>query len=295
MSQPDFILIGVTKGGSTSIYHYLRQHPDVFMPSLKEPRFFLDIKEEDQTNKKIKSIGEYKNLFSDAPSASVCGEATSGYFSSDVAPRAIKNTLDNPLFILVLRNPVERAFSHFTYAKQKSLEPNKASFESAIRDNKIKVRGKMRNRKYVESGFYYKHLMKWYSYFDEEKFLILLFDDLVSSPNEFVRKVYKFIGVGSEFTPEFKHKYAKSGVPKSNLIHNILRGTNKLRDGLKYILHESIVKGMKDIKLSLKNWNLRKPKMKKSTYIKLANVYKKDIKKLEKEIDKDLSRWINHK
>ena len=127
---PDFLLIGAARAGTTALHSYLRQHPDIFMPARKEPNFFafqndvLDCKGPgaDYINNSVTDLTAYKALFNPAPAHAKLGEASPLYLFSERAPANIKETAPHAKMVVILRNPIEQAYSHFMYATKQCIE-----------------------------------------------------------------------------------------------------------------------------------------------------------------------------
>src|SRR4051794_34967159 len=109
---PNFLIIGAAKAGTTSLYHYLRQHPDVYMSTIKEPNYFC-FEEQLPEYAPVRTLAEYESLFDGASSQPAVGEASTQYLNSAAAPRRIANILPNVRLIVSLRNPADRAYSSY--------------------------------------------------------------------------------------------------------------------------------------------------------------------------------------
>lgn len=174
---PDFLIIGSAKSGTTTLYEYLQRHQSVFLPALKEPEFF--------SNNSVfeKGVAWYKALFAKAGDGQICGEASTTYtrwpHTPDV-PRRIMDLLLNPKFIYLMRNPVERAYSH--YCHHMRLEVT-MTFEEALNRNSI----------YVDCSLYASQIDQYLRFFPKEAFLFLLFDDLATDPQSVMTKVENFL------------------------------------------------------------------------------------------------------
>ena len=137
MTLPNFLIIGAMKSGTTSLYHYLKQHPQIYMSSIKEPNFFalegsnLDFngaEGKEQIQRLIKresiiNIEEYRALFRRAAHETAIGEASPMYLYSPEAPYRIRYYVPEAKLITILRNPVERAYSAFLYMTRDGREP----------------------------------------------------------------------------------------------------------------------------------------------------------------------------
>jgi hypothetical protein len=298
MPLPNFLIIGVPKAGTTSLWKYLRQHPSVYLPDLKEPRFFIDIPESSLRHKEVSTIEAYRDLFDGVESESAIGEASAGYFSHVKNPACIKSVLGNPKLILVLRNPIERAYSHFLFSKQKGLEPRSATFQSAIEESTVQIGEHTRHRPYVEIGFYYRHLKRWASVFGRERIKVLFFDDLEDDSIDFAQRVYGYLDVDPEFEPEILARRAKSGVPKYRAFYRLVAESGPVKDAAKRWMPEEATECLRDwvepFRVKLKNWSLEKPKISKKAFDQLAERYRRDIRHLENEVSRDLTGWLEY-
>jgi len=301
MCLPNFLIIGVPKAGTTMVYKCLAQHPDVFLPDLKEPRFFTHkdktISDEDPVNQNtVTDLDEYRSLFRPVSSQTAIGEVSPGYFSDSQAPHLIRDILHSPKLLVVLRNPIKRAFSHFVFAKQKNFEPESATFEDVLKHKKVCVGNWTRSRSYVETGYYYKHLTRWRSLFGRDKVKILFFEDLKSDSISFIQSVYDILKINNSFKPDVRSRYAKSGLPKNKIVHRVLTKTGYLKNAFKKIFATRIVEAIRQLseplRTRLKNMNLEKPKLPNEIYLRLANKYEQDIRNLEDEVGRDLSHWL---
>ena len=179
--SPDFLIIGSAKSGTTTLYEYLQRHPSVFLPALKEPEFF--------SNNSVFGRGPawYEGLFAGAATNQICGEASTTYtrwpHTPDV-PRRIMDFMPNPKFIYLMRNPVERAYSH--YCHHMRLEVT-MTFEEALSQNSI----------YLDCSLYASQIDQYLRFFREEAFLFIVFDDLVIDPQSVMTKVENFLNIGT--------------------------------------------------------------------------------------------------
>ena len=130
---PDFLVIGAFKAGTTSLHHYLDKHPRIFMTRLKEPNFFAHTKSDPNHDNRnifpVTDLAQYERLFADARADQLKGEASPGYLPSKQAPRKIKEQIPDIRLLATLRDPVDRAYSHYLMElrnEQISLPPNQA-------------------------------------------------------------------------------------------------------------------------------------------------------------------------
>ena len=281
MRLPNFIIIGAHKAGTTSLYVYLKSHPQIFMPELKEARYFaFDPKNPDHIKKvpkifPISTLKEYSALFDNVNDEVVYGEASPEYLNSEYAADKIYRHIPNARLIVSLRNPVDRAYSHF-------LMNHRAGDIKNIRVQDYKL-----SYDDARKGYYYPKLKKYYDTFNREQIKVILFDDLVEDTTRTVQDIFSFLGVSESFSPNVSTIYNRGGVPKFKLIHKI-SNNEKLKRVIRTYFPFEIVSTLKNIK----DKNLKKsPQLTRDQRIESIKLVKEDILKVEKLIQRDLSAW----
>ncbi len=188
---PNFIIIGSQKAGTTSLYHVLRKHPQIFMPKKKELNFFF------QEDEFARGLSYYEDYFAPAPEDAIAvGEASPGYICHPEGPDRIHAATPDARLILTLRNPVERAYSQYWDNRRRLSES--LTFEETIEtalDSTFET-GKLG---YFSRGTYMQYIERFLARFDRERLLILLFDDLQNNPAEFYRSCFDFLGVDPDY------------------------------------------------------------------------------------------------
>lgn len=182
---PNFLVIGAPRSGTTWIHDNLVRHPQVYVPRVKEVHFF----DKDYD----KGIDYYESFFSRSNGAPAVGETTPAYlhgaYSSRDIPILIRRHLPNVKLIASLRNPIERAYSRYWDSKARWAKNAPLSFEEKLKDRP----------EFIQEGFYANQLTRYYDNFPKEQILVLLYDDLVATPVQFMSKIYAFIGVDPTF------------------------------------------------------------------------------------------------
>ena len=214
---PDFLVIGVMKGGTTSFFNYLARHPQINPPFRKEIKFF-DIHY-------LQGLGWYRAHFPThlkMKSGMVTGEATPYYIFHPAAPNRIAKVLPNVKLIALLRNPVDRAYSHYNHMVRVGREP--LSFDEAIEKEAERLAGEEEkiisdprystfnhlHYSYLARGRYVEQLQKWLAIFPREQMLILASEEIYTSPAMAYRKATEYLGL-SDWTPNDFKAY-KQGV-----------------------------------------------------------------------------------
>jgi len=293
---PNFLIIGVQKAGTTSIYNYLNEHPQVYMSSVKETNFLerdwqlVDPKIQDKYPKGIYSEEKYFHLFENVGDEIAIGEASPNYlFHYDLSiPQILKYVPDAQL-ITVLRNPIDRAFSDYLMHLRDAVGKNHQSLAEQIK--------KRSQQSFVlRKGLYYESLKHFIDTFGREKVAVFLYDDLCQDAVKFMQEMYTCIGVDSTFVPNTSHKAQVAQVPKNQSINSILKTKNPLRSSVAFLLRYTLPEATRQkIRTSLIQLNSNsKDKITLSPEDREAclNFYREDILKVQDLINKDLSLWL---
>lgn len=292
---PNFIIAGATRSGTTSLYYYLKQHPQIGFPSLKEPRYFssVDLKlpqkgpgDNTVDHKLILDFESYKELFASLQGFKIIGEASSEYLSHpEKTPDRIKAELGDIPLLFILRNPVERAYSAYNNLKRDGRETE--SFEKALELEEQRIADHwdiMWAYKYV--GLYYKQIKTYVETFSKVK--ILIFEEFIQNPKAELEGIFKFLGVSSDVKIDVKTIYSKSGAPKNKIIGKLADRKNPVMYFIRTLAFQLIPRKYFE-KISAKLFS--KGEMSPATRTYLQQYYSEDIAKLEKLINKDLSLW----
>jgi hypothetical protein len=198
---PTFLIIGAARSGTTTLYSYLQDHPEIYLPVSKrpEPHFFLKDWEYEL------GLGYYsRKCFSAWRGQRARGEASASYLCHDWVAERIHRHLPAVKLIATLRNPVERAHSNYWHTMKSGLET--LPFDEAIRTEAKRLAElnhpfwqAVRPYAYVERGFYYKHLSDYLKWFDPSQMHIILFEDLLHNPQRVLQGTLEFLGVDSSF------------------------------------------------------------------------------------------------
>lgn len=190
---PDFLIIGAMRSGTTSLAHYLGAHPEVFMATEKEVHFF--------DRELSRGLGWYRSHFLTDGDVKV-GEATQTYMFESEVPRRIATTVPEVRLIAILRDPVDRAYSH--YLMNRAAGGERLLFADAIEQEPIRLTScdsiDYRKYSYVERGMYLKQLLRVCRWIPRRQLYVLLFDDLRDHPSEAYRSLCEWLGL-SAFTP----------------------------------------------------------------------------------------------
>lgn len=281
----DFIGIGTPKSGTSWTAECLKEHPQICFSQEKEINFFnkkyvFYRKNEDW--KYSYGLDWYKKHFNHCEQGQIKGEFSVQYLSDTDSAKLIHENFPETKIIIILRNPTDRLYSHYLYAKAQFNLPSSLSFEKVIQKEK----------KFVGQGFYYQHIKRYLNYFARKNVLIMIYEDMQKNPRNFIQQIYKFLEVDNKFIPP--SLYQKVNPTPLNLSLWKLSGRIKKNAwGRKFIKLLKILKLDKVIKKIILSGKSRKTykKMSFSTRKKLNEIYHSDIKKLEELLNRDLSFW----
>ena len=289
----DFIGIGIRKSATTWIAKCLGEHPQICFSSKKEIHFF------DKLFNFRKGIKFYKKFFSHCSPEKIKGEFSAPYIFNKRAPRLIYQTFPEAKIIACIRNPIERAFSSYRsegIRGKGSLSVYK-NFEEALKKRPA----------LTENGFYYKHLKRYFDLFPRENILVLIYEDIEKDPVHFIQNIYRFLGVDDSFSPQqaqkrvgptAKRKEEKARIPLLNsLLYKLANWLGK--DNLLYDLLDAlgiIALSQKFLEINKRELNGETekrefPSLNPQTRKYLRNLYREDVRKLEKLLGRDLSFW----
>lgn len=217
MTCPNLFVVGAMKAGTTTLYAWLRSHPDIYMSPVKEPNFFCsDLWDHSAHiqrgtpevlkrsfaapahNALIRDESLYKSLFAPAAGARFRGESSPSYLRSLAAPQRIRDASPDARIIMVLRDPVERAWSHFVMERNEARVPER--FETAMEfELEQRRRGECVQHGILDSGLYGAALDRYRACFPQANILILATSDLRDPPKVF-QQLAQFLGVDNAFT-----------------------------------------------------------------------------------------------
>lgn len=299
MKEPNFFIVGAPKCGTTALSEYLRQHPNIFMSSPKEPHYFA----EDLDNYRyVKTLPEYQSLFNSATDQHHCvGEASVFYLFSRVALSKIRDRYPHAKIIVMLRNPVDLVYSFHSELLHTANETVQ-SFPEAWTLQEKRKQGYMVPRSCREPillqyrlvgklGFQLEQLI---SIFPESQVMTILLDDFAQSTQQVYEKVIDFLDLESDNRTLFPVVNANKKSKVSFLTAFLRRMPNFIVQSVpilkKYIGIEKL-----GIRERLIDWNTKKVKrlpLDKTLRATMIEEFSADISKLSRLIQLDLSHWL---
>lgn len=312
INKPNFFVIGVVKGGTTSLYHYLLQHPDIYLPPIKETNHFAakNINEEDFLREyaldvrldidafirsgmkyqvhiaHVNDRNQYESLFSKVREERAIGEISNSYMICPDAAQEIYDYAPNGKIIVVLRNPIYRAWSQYLMNLREAKSDEGGFIPSLLEDHDSTKTGWGVNHQYLELGNYASQLTKYINLFGSDRVLPVFYEEYRKSPQMVMERICRFLDVDPQFEFDFSTESNKAGLPRNAAINKILvksgaikalKGVTpkRLRSKFAQVLYSD--KNIPQITDGEKNW--------------LSEYYADEVSRLEKLIQTEAGLW----
>jgi len=307
--KANFFIVGAAKAGTTSLYKYLSQHTDIYFSSIKEPNYFstdIDISDFTTLYKRntfldtdlyfagkllpelqltfVRNKDYYNRLFEEIEDKKILAEASTSYLYSENAAQNIMDYNPEAKILVILRNPIERAYSHYQMALRYG--HTELGFREALEKDISQIKkGWGVSELFIELGLYYNQLMRYFETFSKDKIKIVLFDDLKSNSNKVLQECFDFLDV-EKMEIETDKIYNAKKLPKNPQLNHLLT-----KIGAKKLIKSFVSESTKNMlaKAFYKNGN---DSISKNDREFLLDIYKDDIKKTANLINRDLSSWL---
>lgn len=312
MRLPNFFIAGVPKAGTTSLFHYLKQHPQIYMSPLKEPHYFASEMHPENfdpqlsdwyekntrdlakylahPNGEIRSGGivtdrrDYLRLFEGTGNALAVGEASVGYLWSPTAPFRIASEIPEARIVLLLRDPAERAFSQYLHGYGSGAI--RWSFREHI-ERSLRHRSKQIcvHYPFLEFGFYAEQVRRYRKLFGDHVW-IGFYEDYRGHPLKLCRALFNFLGVDAQFTPDVRKRYFEAQVPRAPIIAKLKRAgvwettANLTPRFLRPWIRRSLIRQPGTTKIDPANRRY------------LVDLYRENILTLARDLDRNLDSWL---
>ena len=282
----DFFIVGAPKAGTTSLFYYLNKNKGICMSSIKEPNFFssqdLKIQKIYYDSLILDNLKEYERIFTPKNKQQIIGEASVSYlFYPNVANRIFDYNPRSKI-IIILRDPVERAFSH--YSMDLRLGHVKQSLDELF-DLGLNNKDNLFFQQYILLGQYYEQVNRYIEVFGRENICVKFYDELKLDASSFYSDILKFLQQENDHNIDFNQPFNKSKLPSNKFI-KWLYSWPIIRKISLIFLPLSVIEFI-NIKFFKENNNIITNDLKS----KLHSFFLEDIEKLEKLLSKDLNSW----
>lgn len=295
---PNFFIVGAPKSGTTTLYRWLQQHPGVFMSAKKEPLFFCGIRDDfsgpgsEPLNRWIvRDEAEYARLFLPGSGFPLRGEASTDYLAFEGAAAAIHASVPDARIVMVLRNPVERAFSEHRHLLRDGVEPNRSFRRALDLEEERRAAGWIPLFWHKHRGLYAAQVARYLDRFGD-RVRIYLYEELSASPGELTADLFRFLGVEPvALDRSTRYNVSRSNVPRSRTLESVASG-RRVPGWLKR--RAAALLGRERIEAArawLRSRNRTDIRLHPADRRHLVEYFDDDIVRLERIIGKDLSAW----
>jgi len=289
MTMPNFLIIGAMKSGTTALYYYLEQHPEIYMSPVKEPNFFSS---QENAADAVTQLGTYQHLFRGVSGEKAIGEASHSYLYEPMAAAEIRRYVPETKLIAILRNPIDRAYSHFLHMVRSGTEPLD-DFAQALREEEVGIHKERTFQDYIGRGLYYNQLKRYFGTFPREQARVYLYEDLSGAPISTVQDAFRFLKVDDSFVPDVSLRRNVSGHPRYKTLDRLLRSQSRIKHAAKIYLPARLRWRFSRAFDDLKTRNLiEPPPVQSEVRRQLIRVYREDILNVQELIHRDLSPWL---
>jgi len=283
MGYPDFFIVGGARCGTTSLYAYLKQYPDIFLPERKEPHYYSS-----QSTplpywllplRSITKKQDYLQLFENSKEGMIVGDASATYLMNLDVPKLIFEDNPNAKIIISLRNPIDRTYT--AYLAQYRSGNEKSSFGESIRRDFSSITGEEIQRQSALNSDYYEYVNNYYHYFPKEQIKIIIFEEFIKNPKQTVKELLHFLNISTELNINYE-QYNEFKFPKNKIAKSII--SNKFIVNISFAL----------IPAKIRHYIFRrlvtrvKPIMLEKDRKFLGKKYGDGVKKLELLLNRDL-------
>jgi hypothetical protein len=288
MKAPNFFIVGAPKCGTTALYTYLSEHPEIFMSPVKEPQYFAqDIRGD---RRRVRSLTEYLACFSGAHEEKIIGEASTAYLGSKRAAEEIKAFAPDARIMIMLRNPVDKMYSRFNDARFNNREPHQ-SFESALA---AEARGgPTLGMGYRESARYAPQVRRYVEHFGREKVHVIIYDDFKEHTAVTYQKALAFLGLRPDDRSDFPVVNRRRFVRNMALQELVREPPEVLQRFGRQVLSVGMRRHLRGWFSALNVISTPPPPLSGEVRQRLAREFSDDIKELSQLIERDLSHWSN--
>ena len=295
---PDFLILGAAKSGTTALYEYLMQHPQVFMSTPKEPHYwalgeapltFTDPGDGQRIRRRaILDRPSYEALFARATPGQVCGEASVSSLYYERTAARIAAEMPGARLIAMLRQPADRAYSGYHFMAMRGYERLPLA-DALAAEPQRRADGWHHMWHYRHMGMYADQIARFQAHFPAEQLRVVVYDDFARDPQAVLRDVFEFIGVDPTFQPGRVPRPHPSGAPRRRLTAQLVSRPNVLRSTVRRVIPRSMRSGLRS---RLLDASVQRVPIDPAVRNELTAGFADDIGRLQELIGRDLSAWL---
>jgi hypothetical protein len=286
MRLPNFVVIGAPKCGTTSLYYYLGRHPDVYLPRRKELHYF-------SSEQMVRLVGgpgdayivsmicrtrkDYESFYSGVQDERAIGDISPSYFYFPEASERIRDELGSPRIVVLVRDPIEKAFSQYMHLIRDNRETLEF-FDALKAEGQRIAEGWAALWRYAESSIYTPRIQKYLDVFGEDRVRIIRFEELTSSRHATLEELFRFLEVDPGFRPDVSMTYNRSGKPRLRFLADLIAKPNPVTSAARRLLPEAVTTSVKNVLRDLNTG--RKAELDERSRAYLRDYFMDDVAKL---------------
>lgn len=276
-SFPTALVVGAAKAATSWLYKCLDEHPDTFVPRVKEIDFF--------SKHYYRGFDWYSSHFDNHSEERAAIDISPTYMIDPGVPARVQSCIPETKLIFCLRNPIERAYSHYCMHLRGGFVSDNINTEIST------------SKRYLREGLYYKHISRYLRYFNRSDMLFLVFDDLEYNPKSYLKKMYRFLDVDKSFEPTWINEryHIRKTRPKYQTVQSVFRAITQWVQN-KNIFRTDIVEFARRTGLSKLineiNRGEEYPMLMKEKRKEMIDFFQNDVENLSDFLGRDLSRWL---
>lgn len=290
---PNFFIIGAPKAGTTSLYKYLSEHPGVYFPEKKEIEHFLS---DELYQRGLDYL--VQTHYQAAAGFPARGDGSVQYLLSETAAVRIKESLppSHHRFIVVLRNPIDRAYSAYWWEVREGSRPR--PFLDVIRDEpqrlaELRARGhRWWKYAHLQHGLYAENLERWFQHFPKSCFKVLFFEEF-SDIKRLMAEVLSFLELDPASGINTSVRHNQAALPRWALLQRLVARDSRFKSFAKRVLPPRWVVKAGILIREINRVDFRYPPLDGEAREYLARFYQHDIERLSSMTNRDLSRWVD--
>ena len=293
---PNFILAGFPKCGSSSLYYYLKAHPDIFLPEQKELHYY--VREELKHRNKgpgdakyetyhVNSEEEYRSHFVGAAGHARVGDSSSSFTNHPESLERVKADLGDVKVIITLRDPIKRAYSNYLHLVREGRE--KLDFKEALSQEAQRKKDMYADFwSYKENSRYYEKIKRCKALFSDV--YILTFEAFTADPQTEIQKLYRFLEVDDGFIPDnLEARFNVGGSYSQNVITRLILRENALKRFVKKNWNTNKLQGIKNSILS--GFRKKSPELDPDIQAQLRASFREEVMRLKDEFGVEVDYW----
>lgn len=306
--MPNFLIIGAAKSGTTTLYYYLKQHPQIYMTPVKETNFFafegkkielIGVKVTESIksyqNEIITDLDLYRKQFDNVNQEIAFGESCPSYLYIPQAALNIKRYTPQAKLIIILRDPIERAYSNFLHNMRERIEYYD-DFSQAIAAESWRIKnGWWWGYHYVQVSLYYEQVKRYFDLFGKSQVKVYLFNQFKNKHELFFSDICQFLEIEDVKLIEQNsnlEKHNSTGIPANTFLEVLIKDSNLVKKLYQTIIRNKNIRQKITAQVNCFN-PLIKPDLNQETRAKLLPLFKENILNLQDLIEQDLSIWLH--